>query len=114
MRGIGKVKPDATGSGAKVRQPESPQEAHLLYTRRSAEVRHCASPDGTSRMGPEKQGVGAPRWLVTCSCGWGRECSSEWAAQSVTKLHPQLAPIDVARVTRVEGPEDVQASGSSA
>jgi len=35
MRGIGKVKPDATGSGAKVRQPESPQEADLLYTRRS-------------------------------------------------------------------------------
>ena len=54
-------------------------------------------------MGSEKQGVGAPHWLVTCSCGWERECSSEWAAQSVTKLHPQLAPMDVAHVTRVEG-----------
>ena len=30
--GFGKVKPDATGSGAKVRQPESPQEARPGYT----------------------------------------------------------------------------------
>jgi len=44
------------------------------------------------------------RWLVVCSCGWERECSSEWAAQSVSKLRPQLAPMDVAHVTRVEGP----------
>jgi hypothetical protein len=46
------------------------------------------------------------RWLVTCSCGWKRECSSEWAARSVSKLHPQLAPMDVAHVTRIEGPGD--------
>ena len=45
------------------------------------------------------------RWLVICSCGWERECSSEWAAQSVCKLHPQLGSMDVAHVTRVEGPE---------
>ena len=45
------------------------------------------------------------RRLVTCSCGWERECSSEWAAHSVSKLHPQLAPMDVAHVSRVEGPE---------
>jgi hypothetical protein len=45
------------------------------------------------------------RWLVTCSCGWERECSSEWAARSVSKLHPQLAPMDVEHVTRVEGPD---------
>jgi hypothetical protein len=48
----------------------------------------------------------ATRWLVACSCGWERECSSEWAALSVSKLHPQLAPMDVAHVTRVEGPTD--------
>src|SRR5260370_703943 len=29
-------------------------------------------------------------WLVICSCGWTRECSSRWAAESVTKLHPKL------------------------
>jgi len=23
-----------------------------------------------------------PRWLVICSCGWGRECISRWAAES--------------------------------
>ena len=46
-----------------------------------------------------------PRWRVTCSCGWERECSSEWAAQSVSKLHPQFAPTDVPRVTRIEGPD---------
>ena len=46
------------------------------------------------------------RWLVTCSCGWERECSAEWAAQSVSWLHPQLAPMDVAHVPRIEGPDD--------
>ena len=46
-----------------------------------------------------------PSRLVTCFCGWERECASEWAAQSVSKLHPQLAPMDVAQMTRVEGPE---------
>ena len=44
------------------------------------------------------------RWLVTCACVWGRECVSEWAAQSVSKLHPQLAQVDVTHVTRIEGP----------
>jgi glycine cleavage system aminomethyltransferase T len=45
------------------------------------------------------------RYRVICSCGWERECSSEWAAQSVSKLHLQLAPRDVAHVVvRVEGP----------
>jgi hypothetical protein len=48
--------------------------------------------------------VTAKPWLVTCSCGWERECSSEWAAQSISKLHPQFASMDVAHVTRVEGP----------
>ena len=46
-----------------------------------------------------------PSWRVTCSCGWARECSSEWAARSVSKLHPQLAPMDVVHVTRIEGPD---------
>ena len=30
--------------------------------------------------------AGKPRWLVMCSCGWGRECSSEWAAKSVSRF----------------------------
>jgi hypothetical protein len=47
-----------------------------------------------------------PSCLVICSCGWERECSSEWAARSVSKLHPQLAPMDVNHATRVEGPND--------
>ena len=55
-------------------------------------------------MGP--QGVGRPRWLVTCSCGWERECSTEWAASSVARLHPKLAAMDVAHVTRIEGPDE--------
>lgn len=46
------------------------------------------------------------RWLVTCSCGWERETVSEWAARSVSTLHPQLASMDVAHGTRVEGPDD--------
>ena len=31
---------------------------------------------------------GTSRWRVLCSCGWERECSSAWAAQSVSRLHP--------------------------
>jgi hypothetical protein len=37
----------------------------------------------------------AKHCLVTCSCGWERECSSEWAASSAAKLHHQLGPLDV-------------------
>jgi hypothetical protein len=48
----------------------------------------------------------APRWLVICSCGWTREAVSEWAAKSISKLHPRLAQLDEAHVTRVEGPDD--------
>jgi hypothetical protein len=49
---------------------------------------------------------GKVRCLVVCSFGWGWECASEWAAQSVSKLHLQLAPMDLAHVARVEGPGD--------
>jgi len=52
----------------------------------------------------EMTSAAKPTWLVTCSCGWERECSSEWAARSVSRLHPELAPMDVAHVTRIEGP----------
>ena len=53
----------------------------------------------------------AKHWLVTCSCGWEREAVSEWAAKSLCKLHPQLAAMDVPHVTRVDGPDQVAASG---
>ena len=49
----------------------------------------------------------AKHWLVICSCGWEREAVSEWAAKSLCKLHPQLAAMDVAHVTRVQGPDRV-------
>lgn len=49
--------------------------------------------------------LGKPRWLVICSCGWEREAISEWAAKSISKLHPQLALPAVAHVTRIEGPD---------
>src|SRR6202022_2876305 len=31
-------------------------------------------------------GMVRPQWLVTCSCGWGREGPSRWAAESVVKI----------------------------
>ena len=62
-------------------------------------------------MGPEEQVVGRPRWLVTCSCGWERECVSEWAAQSVSKLHPQLGDVGVEHKTRVEAPSEAGPPG---
>ena len=55
--------------------------------------------------------VGKRPWLVTCSCGWERECSSEWAARSVSKLHQKLGPTDVEHTTRIEGPDN-QPGGS--
>ncbi len=50
--------------------------------------------------------VVATLWLVVCACGWTRECSSEWAANSVSRLHRQLARAGVEHVTRVESPDD--------
>jgi hypothetical protein len=45
-------------------------------------------------------------WLVTCSCGWGRECLSAWAAESVSRLHQQLGDVGVEHVTQIEAPDD--------
>ena len=47
-----------------------------------------------------------PQWLVTCSCSCTREAISEWAAKSISKLHPQLAQGDVVLVTRFVGPDE--------
>jgi len=43
-------------------------------------------------------------WLLTCSCGWTRECSSQWAAENVAKLHPKLGEAGTAHTVRVEEP----------
>jgi hypothetical protein len=43
-------------------------------------------------------------WFVTCFCGWGRECISEWAATWVSRLHQQLADVGTEHITQVEGP----------
>ena len=51
------------------------------------------------------EGVGSARWLVTCSCGWGRECVSEWAAKSVSKLHQKFEGVGVEHGTQIEAPE---------
>jgi hypothetical protein len=45
-------------------------------------------------------------WLVTCSCGWTRKCSSQWAAESVAKLHPKLGEPGTAHTVRIEEPPD--------
>ena len=47
-----------------------------------------------------------PSWLVSCSCGCTREAISEWAANSISKLHPRLAQAGVEHVTRVGAPDD--------
>jgi len=58
--------------------------------------------DEVAREGPVPP---KPSWRVTCCCGWERECSSEWAANSAAKLHPQLGPLDVKHDARVDPPE---------
>ncbi len=50
--------------------------------------------------------VPKPRWLLTCSCGWTREFSSQWAAESVAKLHPKLGQPGTAHTVRIEEPPD--------
>jgi len=50
------------------------------------------------------------RWLVVCSCGWTRECSSQWAAESVAKLHPKLSAPGTEHTITIEDPPD-QAPG---
>jgi hypothetical protein len=45
-----------------------------------------------------------PRWLVTCSCGWGRECISRWAAESVVKLHPRRSTPDAGHIITLHEP----------
>ena len=46
-----------------------------------------------------------PSWRVKCCCGWERECSTEWAAASAAKVHPQLTRVDVKHDVRVDPPE---------
>ena len=43
-------------------------------------------------------------WMVTCSCGWTRECSSRWAAESVTKLHPKLSASGTEHTITIQEP----------
>jgi hypothetical protein len=45
-------------------------------------------------------------WLLTCSCGWTRECSSQWAAESIAKLHPKLGAAGTEHTIRIEAPPD--------
>jgi hypothetical protein len=46
----------------------------------------------------------AKLWLVTCSCGWTRECVSRWAAESVAKLHPRLSSPGTEHTLTIEEP----------
>jgi hypothetical protein len=48
-------------------------------------------------------------WLVTCSCGWGREVISAWAATVVSRQHQQFADVGTEHVTRVEVPDQHRA-----
>jgi hypothetical protein len=51
--------------------------------------------------------------LVTCSCGWTRECVSRWAAESVAKLHPRLSPPGTDHTLTIEGPRLRRAARAS-
>jgi hypothetical protein len=55
-----------------------------------------------------------PRWLLTCSCGWTRECSSRWAAESAAKLHPKLSAPGTEHSVPIEEPPDPDAPRQSA
>ena len=40
----------------------------------------------------------------TFSCGWGRECSSRWAAESAATLHPRLSTPGIEHTITIEDP----------
>jgi hypothetical protein len=50
-------------------------------------------------------------WLVICSCGWERECFSEWSAESVARLHPKLGEMGLKHDIRVEAPQGFKDDG---
>jgi len=50
------------------------------------------------------------RWLVTCSCGWERECVSAWQAHAAAKLHQRLGDFDVKHTVSIEAPEPPRGS----
>jgi hypothetical protein len=50
-----------------------------------------------------------PLWLIICSCGWIRECSSQWAAESVAKLHPKLGTPGTEHTITIEEPPNPDA-----
>ncbi len=45
-------------------------------------------------------------YIVVCSCGWTRECSSRWAAESVAKLHTKPRKPGTEHTVRIEVPPD--------
>jgi hypothetical protein len=55
--------------------------------------------------------VTVAHWLVTCSCGWGRECISEWAAQSVSRLHQQVAEVGAEHTTQIGSLDNLKDGG---
>jgi hypothetical protein len=55
---------------------------------------------------------GKVRWLVTCSCGWSRECISRWATESVAKLHPRLSGPGTEHITTIEEPPAITPPGT--
>jgi len=51
--------------------------------------------------------VEKPVWLVTCSCGYERECISAWAATATAKLHVvHLGDKSVKHVVTVKKPPE--------
>jgi hypothetical protein len=51
-----------------------------------------------------------PHWLVTCSCDWGREASSAWAATAIGKLHARhLAVPGTEHTITIEEPPNPKA-----
>jgi hypothetical protein len=45
-------------------------------------------------------------WVVICSCGWIRETSPEWKANSLSKQHQRIGRAGVEHVTYIEPRDD--------
>ncbi|HET9924183.1 MAG TPA: hypothetical protein VFS98_08690 [Methylomirabilota bacterium] len=53
-----------------------------------------------------------PRWRLTCSCDWERECLNAWAANASAKLHIRfLGEPAVRHIIEIKKPPDEPRTG---
>src|SRR5215470_4470096 len=90
---------------ARTKHVDDESRSYLLSPTASASRTSTASGRGSGDRVTDR-----PRWLLTCSCGWRRECVSAWSAQAAGKLHQRLGELEVKHAVHIEAPEPPRGS----